>query len=96
MFDNMHESASLPELPVIMPQKRTPRAGAHLKNGSGITGPGRLLAIESGDVNSTEIPQSPTHKAFHGRMLAYIETHGAVTVSANGEGLAPASIIVGN
>jgi hypothetical protein len=32
----MHESASLPELPVIMPQKRTPRAGAHLKNGSGI------------------------------------------------------------
>jgi len=36
MFDNMHESASLPELPVIMPQKRTPRAGAHLKNGSGI------------------------------------------------------------
>jgi len=61
-----------------------------------LTGPGRLLAIESGDVNSTEIPQSPTHKAFHGRMLAYIETHGAVTVSANGEGLAPASIIVGN
>jgi len=38
MFDNMHESASLPELPVIMPQKRTPRAGAHLKNGSGMRG----------------------------------------------------------
>jgi beta-galactosidase len=60
-----------------------------------VDGPGRLLAIESGDVSSTENPQGGHRKAFGGRLVAYVETQGAVTETAQGEGLAGASIVVG-
>jgi beta-galactosidase/beta-glucuronidase len=61
-----------------------------------LEGPGRLLAIESGDVNSTENPHSAHRKAFHGRLVVYVETHGSVTLTAQGEALAPARILIGD
>ena len=60
-----------------------------------VEGPGRLLAIESGDKDSHEPYQAPTHRAFHGRLLLFIETHGPVTVTATGAGLITAQIQVG-
>jgi hypothetical protein len=45
MLNNMHKSASLPELPIIMPQKRDSRAGAHSKSGGGIRYSGKTLTL---------------------------------------------------
>jgi beta-galactosidase/beta-glucuronidase len=61
-----------------------------------LAGPGRLLAIESGDVNSTENPYAGHRRAFHGRLVVYIETHGSVTLTAQGEALGPARIAIGD
>jgi beta-galactosidase len=60
-----------------------------------ITGPGRLLAIESGDTRSLENYQAPHHKPFHGRLLIYVETHGPVDVAASASGLPAATVRVG-
>jgi beta-galactosidase len=60
-----------------------------------LDGPGRILAIESGDVNSHENYQDSHHKAFHGRLLIYVETHGPVTVTTGTADLPGASITVG-
>ncbi len=60
-----------------------------------LDGPGRLLAIESGDVDSHENYQAPQHKAFHGRLLLYIETHGPVNMTTSASGLAEARMVVG-
>ncbi len=48
-----------------------------------LVGPGRILAIESGDNNSHENYQAEHHKAYHGRLLIYVETHGEVTVKTS-------------
>ena len=66
-------------------------------NEIGVTldGPGRILAIESGDIASHENYQADRHKAFHGRLIIYVETHGPVTVTTSALGLASASIQVG-
>jgi beta-galactosidase/beta-glucuronidase len=60
-----------------------------------IAGPGRLLGIESGDTNSLENYQSPQHKAYHGRLLIYVETHGPVLVTTSAAGFPDAKIGVG-
>jgi beta-galactosidase len=60
-----------------------------------LTGNATLLGIESGDLTSTEDPRAGHRKALHGRLIAYIETHGPVTVTASTQGLPPASIQVG-
>jgi beta-galactosidase len=60
-----------------------------------LDGPGRVLAMESGDTNSHENYQDDHQKAFHGRLLLYVETHGAVTVTTSGVGLPEAKIQVG-
>jgi beta-galactosidase len=66
-------------------------------NEIGVTldGPGRILAIESGDITSHENYQADHHKAFHGRLIIYVETHGPVTVTTGSAGLPSASIQVG-
>ena len=71
------------------------QAGAANDVGFSLVGSGRILAIESGDVNSTEDPHAGHRKAFHGRMIVYVETHGAVTVKAHAEGLTDVSSLVG-
>ena len=60
-----------------------------------IDGPGRLLGIESGDNNSHENYQAPTHKTYMGRLLIYVETHGPVAVTTSSQGLPPATIRAG-
>jgi len=60
-----------------------------------IKGPGRLLGIESGDTDSVENYQAPHHKAYHGRLLIYVETHGTVQVTTSAAGLPDAKIGVG-
>jgi beta-galactosidase len=60
-----------------------------------LEGPGRLLGMESGDVNSTENPQLAHRKTYRGRLLIYVETHGPVTLTAQATTFAPASILVG-
>jgi beta-galactosidase len=61
-----------------------------------LDGPGRILALESGDKDSHESYQSPTRKAFHGRLLLVIETHGLVTVTATAPGVTTGQIEVGH
>ena len=60
-----------------------------------LDGPGRILAIESGDVDSHENCQADHHKAFHGRLVLYVETHGPVTVITSAADLPNTSIQVG-
>jgi hypothetical protein len=54
----------------------------------------RLLAIDSGNLNSTEDPRAGHRKAFHGRLLLYLETHGPVTLTATTPGLSTASLLL--
>jgi hypothetical protein len=60
-----------------------------------IDGPGKILAMESGDVNSHENYQDDHQKAFHGRLLLYLETHGTVYVTTRSPGLPEGRIRVG-
>jgi beta-galactosidase/beta-glucuronidase len=61
-----------------------------------LSGSGRLLGIESGDTASFENYQAPHRKAFHGRLLIYVETHGPVDVAAHADSLPDATIHVGD
>jgi beta-galactosidase len=61
----------------------------------GMTGPGKILGIGNGDVNSVEDCKTNTHAAFQGRGLAILQTTttpGDITVKATAPGLAPASV----
>jgi len=60
-----------------------------------VEGPGRIMALESGDKDSHENYQADHHQAFHGRLLLYVETHGPVTVTTSSPGMPNASIHVG-
>lgn len=41
-----------------------------------LTGPARLLGIESGDIASHETYAAPRHKAYQGRLLLYVQATG--------------------
>lgn len=61
-----------------------------------ITGPARLLGLESGDHASHEDYQANTRRAFHGRLLGYVqatETSGSVTIRLTAPGLEEATIL---
>lgn len=62
-----------------------------------IEGPARLLGLESGDPASHEDYQSDRRKAFHGRLLGYVqstEESGAVTIRLRAPGLEDATVRV--
>jgi beta-galactosidase len=55
-----------------------------------LTGPARLLGIESGDLASHEAYAAPRHKAYQGRLLLYVQATGAgpIRVALAAPGLA--------
>lgn len=55
-----------------------------------LTGPARLLGIESGDHASHEAPAAPQHKAHQGRLLVYVQATGTgpIRVALAAPGLA--------
>ncbi|MBN1973925.1 MAG: DUF4982 domain-containing protein [Sedimentisphaerales bacterium] len=62
-----------------------------------LTGPGELAAVGSGAPNVMESFQQPKHFAWHGRCLAILRPKGAsgeITLTAESEGLKPATIVV--
>lgn len=62
-----------------------------------MTGPGKILGIGNGDVNSVEDCETNTHAAYQGRGLAILqstEIPGDITVKASGPGLEAASVTI--
>ena len=61
-----------------------------------VAGPADILATDNGDATSFESFQAPEHRAFNGKCLAIVRTRpgtaGAITLRAEAEGLAPASV----
>ena len=60
-----------------------------------VTGPGKILGIENGDLNSTESYQSLVHSAYNGRGLAILQSirkEGSIEVTASADGLQQAKI----
>lgn len=60
-----------------------------------VEGPARLLGLESGDHASHEDYQAGQRKAYHGRLLGYVQatqTPGAVTVRLEAPGLESAAV----
>jgi beta-galactosidase len=62
-----------------------------------VSGPGKLIGLESGSTNSHEDYKASQRKALNGRLLAYIQTNGSpgkIQVTATSPGLKPALIIL--
>ncbi|RWY50108.1 DUF4982 domain-containing protein [Mucilaginibacter gilvus] len=62
-----------------------------------VTGPGKLIGLESGSTTSHEDYKGAQSKALNGRLLAYIQTNGTagkIQVLVSSPGLKPASIIL--
>ena len=60
-----------------------------------ISGPGKILGIENGDLNSTESYQDLVHNAYNGRGLAILQSirqQGSIEITASASGLGQASI----
>jgi beta-galactosidase len=59
-----------------------------------LTGPARLLGIESGDLASHEAYAAPRHKAYQGRLLVYVQATGAgpINVALAAPGLASQTV----
>jgi len=60
-----------------------------------LTGPGKILGIGNGDVNSVEDCKTNTHRAYQGRGLVILQTTaspGEISVTATSPGLQPASV----
>ncbi|OKS85406.1 sugar-binding domain-containing protein [Mucilaginibacter polytrichastri] len=60
-----------------------------------LSGPARLLGLESGSLSSHEDYQSDKRKALHGKLLAYLQTAGKagkVEVTISGKNLKPATV----
>ncbi|WP_345947961.1 glycoside hydrolase family 2 TIM barrel-domain containing protein [Mucilaginibacter sp. PAMB04274] len=60
-----------------------------------VEGPAKLLGLESGDLASHESYQANRRKAYHGKLLAYIQSQkspGVIKVSVSSAGLAPAMV----
>jgi beta-galactosidase len=58
------------------------------------SGPAKLIAVDSGNVTSTEPFQSDRRRAFEGRVLAIVRATaaGKITLKASVDGLPPASV----
>ena len=69
-----------------------PDAGSLIK--FTITGPGKIIAVDSGSVVSTERFQADKRRAYQGRALAIIRATaaGTITLTAEADGLPAASI----
>jgi beta-galactosidase len=52
-----------------------------------VTGPAKVLGLESGDPASHENYQAPKRLAYHGQLLVYVQTQGPVTVTLQAPGL---------
>ena len=61
-----------------------------------VTGPGKIIAVDSGSVVSIEPFQADQRRAFQGRALAILRATGAgeITVTAKLDGLPPAAVKV--
>ncbi len=62
-----------------------------------IDGPARLLGLEAGNTRDVSDTSDAEHKAFHGRLVAYVEatgTEGAVRVTFTAAGLPDASVTI--
>jgi beta-galactosidase len=60
-----------------------------------LEGPGRIIGIENGDLNSLDDPKDHIHKAYRGRGLAILQAQrqtGRLRVTARSQGLTSASI----
>ncbi len=60
-----------------------------------LTGPGRILGIENGDVSSTEDYQAPSHSVYQGRMLVYVQSRagaGEIKLAISSPNLAAANV----
>ncbi|MES2437597.1 MAG: glycoside hydrolase family 2 TIM barrel-domain containing protein [Verrucomicrobiota bacterium] len=59
-----------------------------------VAGPGRLIAVDSGNVTSTERFQASERRAYQGRALAILRATapGKITLSATATGLPPATL----
>ncbi len=60
-----------------------------------ITGPGKIIGIENGNINSIEDYKDLTHKAYNGKGLAILQSirqQGIIEVTARGDGLLQAAI----
>ncbi len=72
-----------------------PEAGNEVKcTGSG---PGKIIGIENGDLNSTEAYKGEVHKVFQGRMKVYVQAgqgKGDLKLEFNGEGLEGAQVML--
>ena len=73
---------------------RVPTAGNQIN--CLIKGPGKILGIESGDQSSHENYQAPTHKAYQGRMLIYLQAQGAgnIELAVESQGLETAKLVL--
>ena len=65
-----------------------------------LTGPGEIVAVDSGDATSFESFQSKTRSAYNGLCLVVVRKKagqaGAIKVKAQSEGLAGAEIVIGS
>jgi len=61
----------------VVDQAGTPVPDATNEVTVALTGPARLLGIESGDIASHEPYAAPRHKAYQGRLLVYVQATGA-------------------
>jgi beta-galactosidase len=63
-----------------------------------VTGPGRVVAVDSGSIVSHELFQTNERRAFQGRCVAYVratDSRGAIEVMAAAVGLVSGSIMIG-
>ncbi|WP_394728852.1 glycoside hydrolase family 2 TIM barrel-domain containing protein [Altererythrobacter sp. GH1-8] len=62
-----------------------------------LSGPGRIIAVENGDILDTEPTKGTSRKAFNGKAVAFVQSlyePGLITVSINSEGLKPAEVAI--
>ncbi len=62
-----------------------------------ISGPGKLIGVENGDILDLEPHKVPTRKAFMGKVLALVqatENAGPITITVSSKGLRPTQIVI--
>jgi beta-galactosidase len=71
--------------------------GAHHQLNFKLQGPGKILAVDNGDLTSTESYQVNQRKAFYGRCLLIIQaadSPGRIQLTANAPDLSPAKLTI--